>query len=169
MIEAVPVTAEAFAPFGQVLEPGSVSPTMINEGLCARFTDLATMDVVDGRIGMSLFQAEIRPIPHRLTLLERHPLGSQCFIPLGNSSFLVIVAPDHGGVPGLPSAFVAGPEQPVNIHRNIWHGVLTPISGSGLFAVIDRIGPGPNLEEHPLSEPVDIGIADGGTLSRPVR
>ena len=159
-IEAVPISAEAFAPFGSLIEPGTTPEKLINEGLCKRFSDLAGFDVIDGHLGLSLFDADLRPLPHKLDLMERHPLGSQCFIPLGNSSYLVIVAHDAGGRPGAPLAFVAGPEQPVNIARNVWHGVLAPISGTGLFAVLDRIGPGQNLEEHRMEDPLLVTIPE---------
>ena len=157
-IQAMPITAHAFAPYGTLIEPGNTPATPINEGLCQRFTDLADFDVIDGHLGLSLFDAELRPLPHRCDLLERHPLGSQCFLPLRNSSYLVIVADDLDGTPGAPLAFLAGPEHPVNIARNTWHGVLAPISGSGLFAVLDRIGPGQNLEEHRLEKPIFVTL-----------
>lgn len=154
---APPITSAAFAPFGEVIETaGQDTHILINEGLCKRFTDLASFDVIDGVVGLSLFQAELRAVPHRCDLVERHPLGSQCFIPMGNSRYLVIVAEDAGGVPGALQAFTAGPDQIVNIGRNIWHGVLAPIAGSGLFAVLDRIGGGVNLEEYPLETAVMV-------------
>ena len=159
-IEAAPITAKAFAPFGELIEEGEHTATIINEGLCKRYTDLANMEAEGGRIGVSLFDARLRAVPHTLDLMERHPLGSQCFVPLGGSSYLVIVAHDDGGKPGAPMAFLAGPEQPVNIARNTWHGVLAPISGTGLFAVLDRIGPGQNLEEHRLEDPVLVTLPD---------
>lgn len=155
-IKAPPLTQSAFAPYGDVIEVGAVPFIEINEGKCRRFTDLAGIDIIDGRAGLSLFAAEIRPLPHVCTLVERHPLGSQCFVPMNGSSYLVIVAPDQDGEPGPLEAFTAGPEQAVNIARNTWHGVLAPISGGGLFAVIDRIGEGLNLEEAELSLPVSV-------------
>ncbi|BAQ68858.1 ureidoglycolate hydrolase [Rhodovulum sulfidophilum] len=161
MLEALPITPEAFAPFGEVVETGG-DFKLINEGCCRRYSDLATLDILDGQPGISLFQAEIRALPHDCTLMERHPLGSQCFIPMQNAEFLVIVAPDEGGQPGTPSAFIAGPGQGVNIGRNVWHGVLCPISGSGLFAVIDRIGAGANLEEVRLKTTLRIRRARPG-------
>lgn len=157
VLAARPLTAEAFAPFGEVIETGGAFVT-INDGFCRRFTDLASFDIVDGRPGLSLFQAEIRALPYDCALLERHPLGSQCFIPMRSSRFLVIVAADAGGAPGTPTAFVAADHQSVNIARNTWHGVLCPIAGSGLFAVIDRIGAGGNLEEHRLSRPIRVTL-----------
>ncbi|GAA0289083.1 ureidoglycolate lyase [Rhodovulum strictum] len=156
-LRAAPLTADAFAPFGEVIET-SGDFRLINEGACRRFTDLARLDIVDGRPGLSLFQAEIRSLPHDCTLLERHPLGSQCFIPMQGGRYLVIVAPDQGGTPGIARAFVAEGHQCVNIARNTWHGVLCPIAGSGLFAVIDRIGAGGNLEEHSLGRPIRVTL-----------
>jgi len=153
---AAPLTADAFAPFGQVIETGSAGFRRINEGRCRRFTDLCAIDVIDGRPGLSLFDAEIRPLPHVFDLMERHPLGSQCFIPMGASESLVIVAPDAGGSPGAPVAFHARARQAVNIGRDVWHGVLAPVAGSGLYAVIDRIGPGANLQEARLPAPVTV-------------
>ncbi len=146
------LTAEAFTSFGELVEAGSTSPVIINEGRCERFSDLAGVEFIGGRAGVSLFQAELRSLPHKLTMLERHPLGSQCFIPMNQSEYLVIVADDEGGRPSTPRAFMAGCTQSINIKRNTWHGVLTPVKGSGLFAVVDRIGDGSNLEEHWLKK-----------------
>ena len=154
---AQPLSQEAFAAFGEVIEVGGAH-VLINAGKCRRYTDLMQADIVDGALGLSLFEAEIRPMPHHCDLLERHPLGNQCFMPMGNSSYLVVVAPDQGGVPGTPVAFLAQGHQGVNIARNTWHGVLCPISGTGLFTVLDRIGTGANLEEHVLAQPVTIRV-----------
>ncbi|MBY4892658.1 ureidoglycolate lyase [Rhodobacteraceae bacterium N5(2021)] len=152
---AVPITPEAFAPFGQVIALKGKFVT-INDGMCQRFGDLADIDIVDGKPGLSLFQSKLRALPYTCHLLERHPLGSQCFIPMSDAALLVIVAPDEGGHPGQPEVFVARNDVAVNIARNTWHGVLAPIEGSGLFAVIDRIGAGNNLEEHRLEQPLTI-------------
>jgi len=153
-MKAAPLTQDAFAPFGEVITcSGDFS--LINAGQCQRFTDLASFDVLDGTIGLSLFQSELRKLPYSCDLLERHPLGSQCFVPMGNSDFLVIVAEDENG-PVRPQAFHARSDQTVNIARNTWHGVLAPISGTGQFAVLDRIGEGPNLEEVHLPQPIVV-------------
>lgn len=149
-IVAQPLTAEAFAPFGQVIARRGTPDKMINGGLCGRHHDLAGVEIEDGRAGISLFDAEPRALPYTLDLLERHPLGSQAFIPMYETSFLVIVAPDEGGRPGVPLAFLTKPCEGVNIARGVWHGVLTPLAAPGLFTVIDRIGAGDNLEEVSL-------------------
>ncbi|MEQ8367678.1 MAG: ureidoglycolate lyase [Roseicyclus sp.] len=158
LITIQPMTAEAFAPFGDVLEVAGAPDKLINQGLCGRFHDRARVDVSDGRAGISIFQSQTRALPYRLDMLERHPDGSQAFIPMSHDPFLVIVAPDENGKPGTPLAFRTAPGQAINFHRGTWHGVLTPLHAPGLFAVIDRIGDGPNLEEYWLQDPC---IVDG--------
>lgn len=156
VFKAQPLTAKAFAPFGDVLEVRGAPDKMINAGLCGRYHDKALMDFgSDGRAGISIFDAEPRALPYVLDLVERHPEGSQAFLPMHENPWLVIVA-EAGEVPGKIHAFVAGPGQGVNFHRGTWHGVLTPLHAPGLFAVVDRIGSTPNLEEFPLDPPVRI-------------
>jgi ureidoglycolate lyase len=155
-ITAKPLTEAAFAPFGDVLEVRGPPDRLINQGLCGRFHDRARLDFSDGRAGLSLFDAEPRSLPYRLEMMERHPEGSQAFVPMSMAAFLVIVAPDAGGVPGRPLAFLTAPGQAINLHRGTWHGVLTPLSAPGLFAVLDRIGPGDNLEEHWFDAPYTV-------------
>lgn len=155
-IHCQPLTAQAFAPFGDVLDCSGPPDKLINAGLCGRFHDRATLDFGDGRAGLSLFQAQIRSLPYTLDLMERHPEGSQAFIPMSHTPFLVTVAPDADGQPGPPQAFLTQPGQAINFHRGTWHGVLTPLHAPGLFAVVDRIGTGANLEEARLDPPVTI-------------
>ncbi|NVK34277.1 MAG: ureidoglycolate lyase [Rhodobacteraceae bacterium] len=147
-IKPLALTSEAFAPFGDVLEAVGDPTMLINEGMCGRHHDLAKLEF-DGeaRAGISLFLAQKRTLPCELTMVERHPLGSQAFLPMTHEPFLVVVCPDDNGKPGRPIAFVTEPGQGINIHKNVWHGVLSPLSDPGLFAVIDRIGEGNNLEE----------------------
>jgi ureidoglycolate lyase len=159
-IVARPLTAEAFAPFGEVLDTSGAPDRLINQGLCGRYHDRARMDFADGRAGISLFDAEPRSLPYRLDMVERHPDGSQAFLPMTQAPFLVIVAPDAGGTPGRPVAFLTTPGQGINLARGTWHGVLTPLSAPGLFAVVDRIGPGANLEEHWFDSPYTVVTED---------
>ena len=157
MIRAQPLTAADFASFGDVLEAAGSPDRLINQGLCGRFHDRARLDFgPDGRACLSVFQAESRALPYELKLLERHPLGSQAFVPLSADPFLVIVAPDQDDTPGTPQAFLTKPGQAINFLRGTWHGVLTPLHAPGLFVVLDREGPGSNLEEHPLHTPIRI-------------
>ncbi|MGI9418438.1 MAG: ureidoglycolate lyase [Geminicoccaceae bacterium] len=156
VVRTEPMTSEAFAPFGEVLEVAGEPDKIINQGHCGRWHDLAALDVIDGRVGLSLFKAKPRALPYKLDMLERHPEGSQAFVPMSQAPFLVVVARDADDRPGTPRAFLTTPGQGVNYHRGVWHGVLTPLAAPGLFAVIDRIGDGANLEEHWLDRPVII-------------
>jgi len=155
-ITAEPLTTEAFAPFGDVLDCAGEGDVLINQGLCMRYHDRAQLEFGEGQAGISLFNAEPRALPYSLDMMERHPLGSQAFIPMSSHGFLVVVAPDEGGIPGTPRAFLTAPHQGVNYHKNTWHGVLTPLKAPGLFAVIDRIGAGNNLQEHWFDAPFTI-------------
>ncbi|MFN4010058.1 MAG: ureidoglycolate lyase [Pannonibacter sp.] len=153
-VMAQPLTAEAFSPYGDVLDTTGDPDRLINQGLCGRYHDRARLDFgADGRAGISLFKAEPRALPYQLDMVERHPDGSQAFIPMSLTSFLVIVAPDNNGEPSTPLAFLTRPGQAINLHRGTWHGVLTPLDAPGLFAVVDRIGSSPNLQEHWFETP----------------
>lgn len=154
-----PLMAAGFAPFGDVLEVAGQPDKLINQGLCGRWHDRANLDFGDGRAGISLFKSEARSLPYALDMVERHPLGSQAFMPMSLDPFLVVVAPDAGGKPGQPLAFRTAPGQGVNIARNTWHGVLTPLHAPGLFAVIDQIGDGTNLEEYWFDQPFTVSAA----------
>lgn len=144
-----PLTAAAFAPFGEVLE-ATGDFRLINDGWCQRHHDRAGLDFgPEGRAGISIFHARPRSLPYSFDLIERHPDGSQAFLPMTQQPFLVIVAesPDHA-----PRAFLTNGAQGINLRRGTWHGVLTPLHAPGLFAVVDRIGPTPNLEEFRYHE-----------------
>lgn len=159
-LRALPLTAPAFAPFGEVLEARGRPDRLINEGRCGRWHDRAALEFdSEGRAGISLFRSRCVSLPYAVTLLERHPRGAQAFLPMSADPFLVIVAPDAGGRPGPLRAFVTDGAQGVNYRRGTWHGVLAPLSGPGLFAVVDRIGPGANLEEVVLPEPITVEAA----------
>lgn len=155
------LTATAFAPFGDVLDASGTPDKVINQGLCGRFHDRAKLDFGPdfgpgfggAHAGISIFQAQPRSLPYTLDLVERHPDGAQAFIPMSQHPFLVIVTTDPQAT---PRAFLTNGAQGINLHRGTWHGVLTPLHAPGLFAVVDRIGPTPNLEEHSFSQPWTI-------------
>lgn len=151
MIRAEALTAAAFAPFGHVIEARGGPDRLINGGTCGRWHDLAPIDV-DGRAGISLFLAEPRPLPLAVDLVERHPRGSQAFMPMTEHAFLVVVAPDGGA----PRAFLTSPGQGVSYARGIWHAPLIALHAPGLFAVVDRVEDGPNLEERRLDPAVTV-------------
>ena len=150
-----PLTRAAYAPFGQVIETEGAEHFPINGGMTERFHDLARIEFSgpEARPLLSIARGQPYALPLELAMLERHPLGSQAFVPLSPRPFLSIVAPDEGGVPGLPRAFRAAPGQGVNMAANTWHAVLTPLEAVSDFLMIDRGGAGNNLEEHHFSTP----------------
>ncbi len=148
-----PLTAESFAPFGDVLD-ATGDFRLINAGLCQRHHDRARIDTgADARTGISIFRATARALPYSFDLIERHPEGSQAFLPMTEHPFLVIVAESPQTT---PRAFLTNGSQGINLHRGVWHGVLTPLHDPGLFAVVDRIGTSANLEEHRYDTPFTV-------------
>jgi len=147
-IKTHPLTATEFAPYGDVLEMSGNPTVTINQGMCDRYNDLANVDFANGRAGISIFKSKIRNLPYQLDMVERHPYGSQTFIPMSQHPFMVVVADDQNGTPINPRAFIAAIGQAINFHRGTWHGVLTPLHEPGLFAVVDRVGAGANLQEY---------------------
>jgi ureidoglycolate lyase len=150
-----PLTREAFAPFGQVIETAGAHHYPINAGNCERYHDLARVELggVHPRPLISIIHGRHYTLPLTLKMVERHPLGSQAFYPLSSHPFLVVVAPDESGTPGTPRVFITGPGQGINIAMNTWHGVLTPLVADADFLCVDRGGEGNNLEEHVFATP----------------
>jgi len=167
-ITAIPLTRDAFAPFGDVIETEGAAHYPINAGKAERYHDLATAEATGpaARVIVSIVRGTPYEFPLRLDLVERHPLGSQAFIPLSPDPFLVVVCHDDDGRPGVPHAFLTRLGQGVNYRRGVWHGVLTPIGETQDFLVVDRTGEGNNLEEFIFDEPYEIHLppcADQGT------
>jgi ureidoglycolate lyase len=141
-----PLEAHRFQTFGDVIEATDrASPYTINEGWAQRFNDLARIDTAreGGHPLLSIFRAKARPLPLRLSLMERHQLGSQAFVALVPRRFLVVVAPPGPQpYPALLRCFVAAPGQGVNYAPGTWHHPLIAIDADTDFLVIDRGGPG---------------------------
>ena len=155
-----PLTRAAFQPYGDVISTEDAQSYMINNGKCRRFHDLARVECTGpgARTLINIFRGEAYGLPLELRLVERHPLGSQAFYPLSAEPFLVIVCGDAAGCPARPEAFLTRAGQGVNIGRNVWHGVLTPLT-AGDFLVVDRGGEGNNLEEHVFDMPFTVRMA----------
>lgn len=154
-----PLTRAAFAPFGDVIETAGAESFPINAGKCLRYHDLATVEVAgeNARPVINIFRGQPYALPLELKMVERHPLGSQAFMPLSDRPFLVVVAQDTPDGPARPLAFLTAPGQGVNIARNVWHGVLTPLDAVTDFLVVDRAGEGGNLEEWFFEKPYVVG------------
>ena len=159
LIKAAALTAEGFAPFGDVIEVSGRNFRWINEDTCERFDDLAQVDVLAaaGRPVISIFKSQPQAQPFRVKILERHPLSSQAIIPLDGLPFLVIVA-EEGDAPisARIRAYRSSGAQGVNYRRNTWHHALIALERTSHFLVVDRAGPGENCDEIPVADSVVV-------------
>lgn len=151
------LNAAAFSPFGQLIDLSSAERFRINSGTTTRFNDLVTVETAGSRARplVNLFRARYFEPPIVISMMERHPLGSQAFIAMHNRPWLVVVAPDSGGIPGSPQAFLVpggGGLLGINYARNVWHHPLLALNADGDFLVVDRGGEGANLEEYSYDE-----------------
>jgi ureidoglycolate lyase len=150
ILRATALTAEAFAPFGEVIEIDARASRWINDHTSRRFDDLAQIDVLEagGRPLLSIFEATPRPLPLRARVLERHPISSQAFFPLEARPFLVVVAEDGPRpIAGRMHVYLSSGTQGVNYRRNTWHHSLVALERTSHFLVVDRGGPGENCQE----------------------
>jgi ureidoglycolate lyase len=161
-IVARPLTREAFAPYGDVIEAEGARHYPINGGMAERYHDLACVEAAgpNARVLISLFKGQPYALPLELQLVERHPFGSQAFMPLQDRPWLVIVAHDGEDGPTEPEAFLAQGHQGVNYPRNQWHGVVTPFGAPQDFLVVDRGGDGANLEEFTYEAPYLVTLPE---------
>jgi ureidoglycolate lyase len=152
------LTSEAFAPFGAVIEADQANSYLINEGRTRRFHALAEADVgADGRAVLSIFHGTAWPRPIRIRMLERHPLGSQAFVPMERHPWLAVVA--ERPEPEFCRAFLCRGDQGLQLAKGTWHHPLLPLQATHDFLVVDRDGPGGNLEEHWFDEAEQILVS----------
>lgn len=158
-LEIHPLTKAAFMPFGDVIEADPATMRFINGGTTERFHALSAAEAIgDGaRVILNIFRGQPRAFPYAIEMMERHPFGSQSFVPLNDRPFLVVVAEDEGGRPGRPRVFLARGDQGVNYRANVWHYPLMALAEPSDFLVVDRDGPGNNLAEFFFDTPFIIG------------
>ena len=159
VLRPIPLTAERFAPYGDVIAAGSGERGAMNAARFERFDDLADIDVDrTGGAHVAISIARCRTataLPYRFDMVERHPLGSQAFVPLGGFRFIVVVAPPGESVEADELAAVATDgRQGLNYHRGTWHMPLIALEAGQEFLIVDRAGGGANCEERVLAEPV---------------
>jgi ureidoglycolate lyase len=149
-LKVEPLTPAAFAEFGAVIAADAACKVFaINPGSTQRYHALATVDVGDGHAAISIARAQPFALPQTIGMLERHPLGSQAFIPLNGTRWVVVVATSPEAT---PRAFLADRGQGVQYHRGTWHHPLIALDPGGDFLIVDRIGDGDNCEEVRLDE-----------------
>jgi ureidoglycolate lyase len=162
LLRPQPLAAANFAAFGEVIECAGAKRLLINGGTTERFHDLARIDPGPaGRAIVSIFRGQPREFPLTISMVERHPLGSQAFVPLQARPYLVVVAESdaQSGLPGALHAFVAQGGQGVNYAPGVWHHPLIAVGAVSDFLVIDRQGDGANCDELALAKPVSLLFA----------
>ena len=150
LLKPEPLTAAAFAPYGDVIECASASEKRdINYGNTERFHDLARLDLTaqGGKAIVSIFRSTPVPRPIEVKIMERHPLSSQAFYPLSGVPYMVAVVEKGEFNPDKIKTFIAGPHQGVNYHAGTWHHYSLALDKVSDFLVIDRDGPGDNCDE----------------------
>ena len=158
-LRPLPLTAERFAPFGDVIETRASHRAAMNAARFDRFDDLCTIDIAaGGRVAVSIARCRVATsLPYRIDMIERHPLGSQAFIPLRPGKLVVVVAPPEESVDATElRAFVTNGRQGVNYHRGTWHMPLIAFEAGQEFLIIDRAADGANCDEHSLEEAVTL-------------
>ena len=141
------ITKENFSKFGDVITTDDIKPLEINEGYAKRFDGIANLNTSkdNGETTICIFSALKRSFPMKIDMMEKHPLGSQAFVPMKETTFLVFVAPE-GDKPNLSKAeaFIVPPGIGVNYNPGTWHFPLIATEDMN-FLVVDRKGYGDNL------------------------
>ncbi len=159
-LNAQPLTREAFAPFGDVIEvDDAVRSFPINGGTTTRYHDQCRVQIMgdDARPAISIFRSRPYALPIELELLERHPRGSQAFMPIAGDRFVVVVAPAGETIRAEDvRAFMTDGRQGVNYLAGVWHHPMLALERSGDFLIVDRVGSGNNCDERDLPEPMVV-------------
>lgn len=158
-LKAEPLTVEAFAPFGDVIDARTSASFPINAGRTQRHHDLAKVETLgeNAHTLINIFVSQPVSLPLALTFLERHPRGSQAFMPLHQERFIVVVAPPGEQIqPDDVRAFVTDGHQGVNYRAGTWHAIQSVLEREGEFLVVDRGGEGNNCDEFPLAITVTL-------------
>ncbi len=150
IIKPIKINKKNFAEYGDLISPENINPIDINAGYAKRFDNLANINTSknSGKTIVSIFSAKKRIFPMKIDMMEKHPLGSQAFIPMQKTTFLSFVAPS-GEVPEIDKikAFIIPPKVGINYKPGIWHFPLISTEDTD-FLVIDRKGDGENLITH---------------------
>ncbi|MGI2031424.1 ureidoglycolate lyase [Rhizobium panacihumi] len=158
ILQIRPLTKHDFARFGDVIEADPSRMRLINNGTTERYHALAEPVVIGApeRLIFNIFRGQPRKFPYAVDMMERHPFGSQSFVPMSGRPFLMAVSDDEDGRPGKPQVFLAGAHQGVNYFANTWHHPLMALDDVSDFLVVDRDNTAENLEEFFFETPYRI-------------
>jgi len=150
VIKPIKISKENFADFGDVISSENIKAININAGYAKRFDNLANINTLrdEGKTIVSIFSALKRSFPMKIDMMEKHPLGSQAFMPMIETTFLAFVAPP-GDLPEISKikSFIIPPKKGINYKPGVWHFPLISTENTDFF-VIDRKGSGNNLIIH---------------------
>ena len=150
IIKPKKITRKNFKKFGDVISTKKIKSININDGYAKRFNDLCRINTSSkkGSTIVSIFSAKKRKFPMNIKMMEKHSLGSQAFIPMEETAFLVFVAP-KGKKPNIKKlkSFIIPEQIGINYRPGIWHFPLISTKNMN-FLVIDRKGIGNNLVIH---------------------
>jgi ureidoglycolate lyase len=158
-LKPLPLTRERFAPYGDVIETSSDQSNVMNDLRFERFHDLCKVDFdKGGRPCISIARCKSpSTLPYRIDIVERHPLGSQAFMPLTPCQMIIVVAPPLASVESSDLvAFVTNGRQGINYHRGTWHMPLIAFEPGQQFLIVDYTGDEPNCDVHSLDEAVTL-------------
>lgn len=159
ILSPIPLTPERFAPYGDVIATSATDRSQMNDARFVRFDDLAKIDIDqqgDGHVAISIAKSRVATaLPYRFEMVERHPLGSQAFVPLTKFWFVVVVAkPGESVTTDELEAFVTNGSQGINYHRGTWHMPLIALADNQEFLIVDRAGSEHNCEQLVLEDAV---------------
>ncbi len=160
-LKALPLTRKRFAPYGEVIESSRSNSEAMNEARFERFDNLANVDLVkNSKVAVSIARCRTpTSLPLRLDIIERHPLGSQAFVPLSPCKMVVVVAPPGESVDASDlRAFVSNGRQGINYRRGTWHMPLIAFEAGQEYLIIDRGGDEPNCDLHALDDAVMLEV-----------
>lgn len=160
-LRAEPLSSDRFAPYGQVIETSRDGAEAMNAARFERFDDLCDVDLIDdGRVSVSIARCRTpTTLPLQLDMLERHPLGSQAFIPLSPCKIVIVVAPPEEAVDtSALRAFVTNGRQGFNYRRGTWHMPLISFEAGQEYLIIDRGGEDANCEQHTLDDAIVLQL-----------
>jgi ureidoglycolate lyase len=160
VLKPLPITTERFAPYGDVIHASTAAKVGMNDVRFERFHDLAKIDVesAGGRTAISIARCKAATaFPYRFDMVERHPHGSQAFIPLAPFSFIVVVAPAGEAVDAADlRAFVSNGTQGRHYDKGVWHMPMIAMEAGQEFLIVDRLPARDNCEECILGEPLTL-------------
>lgn len=155
-LKPLPLTRERFSAYGNVIESPHTGAQTMNDARFDRFDDLCEIDIPDGRVAVSIAVSRTASVlPYLIDMVERHPHGSQAFMPLSVCKMIVVVAEPNESVEASDlRAFISNGHQGVNYHRGTWHMPLIALQPGQRYLVIDRATDRTNCDEHTLDTPV---------------